>query len=224
MSGGGPKKASPATRPPSSIGHRIPVIATKAGYTRQGPGRWTVLGDPGYLRQQCELSLRHLGLERIELYQLHRIDPAFPLADQLGELKSLQDEGKIGGIGLSEVSVRELDMASQIAKIISVQNLYNEAHRSADELLDVCTERSIGFIPWDPLATGRLARPGGSLDGFARDRGVSPSQVALAWLLHRSPVMLPIPGTSSVEHLEETIGAAAIRLTETELDALLDLG
>jgi pyridoxine 4-dehydrogenase len=146
------------------------------------------------------------------------------LADQVGELKSLQDEGKIGEIGLSEVSVRELDAASQIAKIVSVQNLYNVANRSADELLDVCTERNIGFIPWDPLATGRLARPGGSLDGFARDRHVSPSQLALAWLLHRSPVMLPIPGTSSVKHLEENIGGASIRLSASELDALLGLG
>ncbi|RNM16605.1 aldo/keto reductase [Nocardioides pocheonensis] len=196
------------------------VIATKAGLTRQGPGRWTPLGQPAYLRQEVEMSLRRLGLERIDLFQLHRIDPAYPLADQVGELKALQDEGKIRHIGLSEVSVEQLQAAQQTAGIVSVQNLYNLADRSAEALLDHCTEHGIGFIPWFPLATGELSREDGPLAAAAEEHDATPSQLALAWLLQRSPVMLPIPGTSSVEHLESNTAAAAIDLNADELAAL----
>jgi pyridoxine 4-dehydrogenase len=196
------------------------VIATKAGFTRQGPGIWRPVGRPEYLRQQAELSLRRLGLEQIPLFQLHRIDPAVPLEDQVGELKSLADEGKIGFIGLSEVTVDQLKAAEAIAPIATVQNLYNLANRSSEGLLDYSAAHGIGFIPWFPLATGELAKPGGPLDGLAGRRGVSPSQLALAWLLHRSPVMLPIPGTSSVAHLEDNVAAAEIALSESEYAAL----
>jgi pyridoxine 4-dehydrogenase len=196
------------------------VIATKAGLTRHGPGIWRPVGRPEYLRQQAELSLRRLGLEQIPLFQLHRIDPAVPLEDQVGELKSLADEGKIGFIGLSEVTVDELKAAEAIAPIATVQNLYNLANRSSEELVNYSATHGIGFIPWFPLATGELAKPGGPLDTLAERRGVSPSQLALAWLLHRSPVMLPIPGTSSVAHLEDNVAAAAITLSESEYAAL----
>ena len=200
------------------------VIATKAGLTRQGPGIWTPVGRPAYLRQQCELSLRHLGVERIDLYQLHRIDPQVPLADQLGELKSLQDEGKIRHIGLSEVTVAEIEAAREIVTVTTVQNRYNLADRASEAVLDHCEAHGIGFIPWFPLATGDLARPGGPLDTAAAQHGVTPSQLALAWLLRRSPVMLPIPGTSRVAHLEENVAAAAITLTDTEFRALESAG
>jgi pyridoxine 4-dehydrogenase len=193
------------------------VIATKAGFTRQGPGVWTPLGRPEYLRQQAEMSLRNLGLERIELFQLHRIDPAVPLADQVGELKLLQEEGKIGHIGLSEVSVDDLKRAEQIAPIASVQNLYNLTDRSSEDLLDYSESKNIAFIPWFPLA-----RDGGVLQDIAVRLGATPSQLALAWLLQRSPVMLPIPGTSSVAHLEDNIGAADITLTDDDVLALTD--
>jgi aryl-alcohol dehydrogenase-like predicted oxidoreductase len=196
------------------------VIATKAGLTRQGPGRWTPVGRPEYLRQQAELSLRHLGVDRIDLFQLHRIDRAVPLADQIGELKALQDEGKIRHIGLSEVSVADVNAASKIAKIVSVQNLYNLGNRSSEALLDYSTEHGIGFIPWFPLASGPLAREGGPLTRLAQTHGATPAQLALAWLLKRSPVMLPIPGTSSVAHLEENIGAAGVKLSDAEFDTL----
>ncbi|MGN2637798.1 aldo/keto reductase [Nocardia takedensis] len=196
------------------------VIATKAGLTRQGPGIWTPVGRPAYLRQQAELSLRNLGVDRIALFQLHRIDPEVPLEDQVGELKDLQDEGKIQHIGLSEVSVDQLEAASKVATIATVQNLYNLANRSAEPLLDHATERGIGFIPWFPLATGELSKPGGPLDTLAREKGVAPAQLALAWLLRRSPVILPIPGTSSVAHLEENVAAVDVELTDDEFDAL----
>ena len=196
------------------------VIATKAGLTRQGPGRWAPVGRPAYLRQQAEMSLRHLGLERIPLFQLHRIDPEVPLEDQVGELAALRDEGKIGLIGLSEVSVDQVKAAQAVTPIATVQNLYNLANRSAEELLDYSAANGIGFIPWFPLATGELAKPGGPLASLADSHGVSPSQLALAWLLHRSPVMLPIPGTSSVEHLEDNIAAAGISLSDAEFAAL----
>jgi pyridoxine 4-dehydrogenase len=200
------------------------VIATKAGLTRSGPGDWRPVGRPEYLRQQAELSLRNLGLERIELFQLHRIDAKVPLADQVGELKLLQDEGKIGHIGLSEVDVDQLRQAQQIATIVSVQNLYNVANRSAEALLEVAEQEGIGFIPWFPLATGELARPGGPLDAAAKEHDASPSQLALAWLLRRSPVMLPIPGTSSVAHLEDNVAAAALTLTDEEFETLAQAG
>jgi aryl-alcohol dehydrogenase-like predicted oxidoreductase len=199
------------------------VIATKAGFTRSGPDDWREVGRPEYLRQQTEMSLRLLGLERIPLQQLHRIDPKVPLEDQIGEFKLLQDEGKIGLIGLSEVSVEQLHAAQKIATIASVQNLYNLANRSAEDLLDECAVQGIGFIPWFPLATGKLAAPGGPLDAVATERGVSASQLALAWLLHRSPVMLPIPGTSSVAHLEDNVAAASITLAPSEIDELTAL-
>jgi aryl-alcohol dehydrogenase-like predicted oxidoreductase len=196
------------------------VIATKAGLTRQGPNRWTPVGRPAYLRQQCELSLRNLGLEQIGLFQLHRIDPEVALEDQIGELKALQDEGKIAHIGLSEVSVEELQAAEQVAPIASVQNLYNLTNRKAEPLLEYCEEHQIGFIPWFPLATGKLSRPGGPAAVIAQRTGHTPSQLALAWLLQRSPVMLPIPGTSSVAHLEENMAAAAIELSQEEFEEL----
>ncbi|MFF5108821.1 aldo/keto reductase [Streptosporangium sp. NPDC000509] len=196
------------------------VIATKAGFTRQGPGLWTPVGRPEYLRQQVELSLRHLGVERIDLLQLHRIDPAVPVADQVGELALMQREGKIRHIGLSEVSVEDVEEAGKSATIVSVQNLYNLAHRDAEPLLEYSEANGIGFIPWFPLATGRLAAEGGPLAAAAREHGATPSQLALAWLLRRSPVMLPIPGTSTVAHLEDNVAAAAVQLTDEEFNAL----
>ncbi|MCW2760596.1 MAG: oxidoreductase [Marmoricola sp.] len=196
------------------------VIATKAGLTRQGPGVWTPLGQPEYLRQEVELSLRRLGLERIDLFQLHRIDPAYPVADQVGELKKLQDEGKIRHIGLSEVSIDDLVEAQKTAEIVSVQNLYNLANRDAEALLDHCTEQNIGFIPWFPLATGELSKEDGPLATAAKEHDATPSQLALAWLLKRSPVVLPIPGTSSVDHLDSNTAAASIELSDQEFKAL----
>ena len=198
------------------------VIATKAGLTRQGPGVWTPLGQPAYLRQEVELSLRRLGVERIDLFQLHRIDEDYPVADQVGELKKLQDEGKIRHIGLSEVSVEDLQEAQKTAEIVSVQNLYNLANRDAEKLLDHCTEHGIGFIPWFPLATGELSKDDGPLAAAAKEHDATPSQLALAWLLKRSPVMLPIPGTSSVDHLDSNTAAASIELTDDEFTALGD--
>jgi len=196
------------------------VIATKVGHTRQGPGIWTPVGRPEYLRQQTEMGLRFLGLEQIPLMQLHRIDPTVPLEDQVGELAKLREEGKIRFIGLSEVTVDQLRAASEITPIATVQNLYNLANRSAEELLDYSAANGIGFIPWFPLATGELAKPGSPLASLAAKRGATPSQLALAWLLRRSPAMLPIPGTSSVSHLEDNVAAAGITLTEDEYAAL----
>jgi pyridoxine 4-dehydrogenase len=181
------------------------VIATKAGLTRSGPGDWRPVGRPEYLRQQCELSLRHLGLERIDLFQLHRIDAKVPVADH---------------IGLSEVSVAELQQAQQTAAITSVQNLYNLADRSAEELLEHAEANGIAFIPWFPLATGKLAADGGPLQDIATRLGASASQLALAWLLRRSPVMLPIPGTSTVAHLEDNVAAAGLELSDDDVQQL----
>jgi aryl-alcohol dehydrogenase-like predicted oxidoreductase len=196
------------------------VIATKAGLTRSGPGDWRPVGRPEYLRQQLEMSLRILGVERIDLFQLHRIDSKVPLADQVGELSLLQQEGKIRHIGLSEVSVQQLEAASEFATIASVQNLYNLANRQSEQLLDYATQHNIAFIPWFPLATGELAKEGGVLDEIAAKHGASPSQLALAWLLKRSPVLLPIPGTGSVQHLEENVAGAQVELTDAEFDEL----
>lgn len=196
------------------------VIATKVGFTRQGPNQWIPVGRPEYLRQQVELSLRHLGLERIDLLQLHRIDPTVALEDQLGELVALQAEGKIRHLGLSEVSVDELAAAQKLATIVSVQNLFNLAHRDAEPLLETATANDIAFIPWFPLATGKLAQPGGPLDALAKKHDASPSQLALAWLLKRSPVLLPIPGTSSLDHLADNVAAAALELTDDEFTEL----
>jgi pyridoxine 4-dehydrogenase len=196
------------------------VIATKVGLTRPRPGQWVPVGRAEYLRQQVELSLRNLGVDRIDLLQLHRVDPRVPLDEQLGELRALQLEGKIRHIGLSEVSVKQLTDARRIVDVVSVQNLYNLANRRGEKVLDVCERDGIAFIPWFPLATGELARPGGRLDATAKTLGVTPSQLALAWLLRRSPVMLPIPGTSSVAHVEENTAAAFIELSGAQFTEL----
>ncbi|MFC9289089.1 aldo/keto reductase [Streptomyces sp. NPDC057052] len=196
------------------------VIATKAGLTRPGPGRWGSNGRPAHLRRQAESSLRRLGLEQIPLFQLHRVDPSVPFEDQMGVLKELRDEGKIAHVGLSEVGVDELERARGIVPIASVQNLYNVAQRDSEEVLRYAEANDIAFLPWFPLATGQLARPGGPLDRVAAHLGASPSQAALAWLLRRSPVVLPIPGTSSVEHLEDNVAAAALELSQADFEAL----
>ncbi len=196
------------------------VIATKVGLTRSGPNDWRPVGRPEYLRQQVELNLRHLGLERIDLLQLHRIDAKVPLADQVGELALLQREGKIRHIGLSEVTVDQLHEAIQYATIVSVQNLYNLAKRDAEPVLKYCEEHHLAFIPWFPLATGELAKPGGPLADVAKRLGATPSQLALAWLLKRSPVVLPIPGTSNVRHLEENVAAAEVKLSQEDFETL----
>jgi pyridoxine 4-dehydrogenase len=193
------------------------VIATKAGLTRQGPNSWIAVGRPAYLRQQCELSLRRLKVDRIDLFQLHRIDPAVPMEDQVGELKDLQDEGKIRHLGLSEVSVDELEAARRIAPIVSVQNRFNLADRDSQALLDHCTSEGIGFIPWRPVAD---QVDDDALREVAAGHDATPSQIALAWLLRLSPVMVPIPGTSSVAHLEENTAAAAIELTDEDMSVL----
>jgi len=196
------------------------VIATKAGLTRGGPGKWDPVGRPEYLRQEAEMSLRRLGVDRIDLFQLHRIDPQVPLAEQVGELARLQQEGKIRHIGLSEVTVDQLKQAQRYATIVTVQNKYNLEERTAEPLLDHAAKHGIGFIPWYPLATGGLAKEGSALAQMAKRLHATPSQLALAWLLHRSPVMLPIPGTSKVKHLEENMAAAAITLSDADAEAL----
>lgn len=196
------------------------VIATKGGLTRPGPGQWAPVGRPEYLRQCVEMSLRRLGLDCIDLYQLHRIDPRVPAEESVGELARLRQEGKIRHIGLSEVSVAEIRQCRSVADIATVQNRFNLVDRESEEVLDYCEAEEIGFIPWFPLATGDLARPGGRLDAPSKRLGASPSQLALAWLLHRSPVMMPIPGTSSVSHLEENCAAAAIELSEEDMAEL----
>ena len=198
------------------------LVATKAGLLRLGPDVWRPLGHPDYLRQEVEMSLRRLKLERIDLFQLHRIDDKFPLEDQIGELKKLQDEGKISEIGLSEVSVDEIERAAGIAEIATVQNRYNLTDRASEDVLDYAEQHRIGFIPWAPVAAGDLAKPGGPVDEIASATGASTSQVALAWLLARSPVMLPIPGTSSVAHLEDNLGAAGVTLTDDQVKQLTD--
>jgi pyridoxine 4-dehydrogenase len=196
------------------------VIATKGGLTRAGPEKWAPVGRPEYLRQCVELSLRRLKIDRIDLYQLHRIDPKVPAAETLGALKELQQAGKIRHIGLSEVTVPEIEQARKIVSIVSVQNLYNLGNRHSEAVLDYCTNHNLGFIPWFPLAAGEMARPGGALDQAAQQHGATISQLALAWLLHRSPVILPIPGTSSVDHLDENVGAASLQLTPAAWDAI----
>ncbi|HVV13745.1 aldo/keto reductase [Amycolatopsis sp.] len=196
------------------------VIATKGGFVRTGPDKWVPLGRPEYLRQEVEMSLRRLGLERIDLYQLHRIDPKVPVADQLGELAALQREGKIRHIGLSEVDESQIEEAAKTADIVSVQNLYNLTERKHEAVLDYAERKGIAFIPWFPIATGKLAEPGGTLEHAAKEHKAAPAQLALAWLLRRSPVMLPIPGTRSVAHLEENVAAASISLTDEDFQAL----
>ena len=196
------------------------VIATKAGLTRQGPGQWLPVGRPEYLRQQCEMSLRRLGLETIDLFQLHRIDAKVPAEEQFGLLSDLVDEGKVRAVGLSQVSVKELVAALAVVPVVSVQNLYNLTDRSSEDVLAHCEAEGIGFIPWYPIAAGALAGPGGPLDSVVRETGATPSQVALAWLLRRSPVMLPIPGTKSTGHVEENCRAATVTLTDEQFTSL----
>src|SRR5919204_1599905 len=196
------------------------VIATKGGLTRSGPGAWHRDGSPEHLREACEESLRRLRLERIALYQLHAPDRSVPFEDSVGALAELREQGKIRLVGLSNVSVEQLDAAREIVPIATVQNRYNLEDRGSEDVLDACEERGIGFIPWFPLATGSLANPGGPLAEIASRLDATPSQVALAWLLERSPVMLPIPGTSSVEHLEENLAAAQLELREADFSAL----
>ena len=192
------------------------VIATKGGLTRQGPNKWLPVGRPEYLTQCVEMSLRRLRLDRIDLYQLHRIDPKVPVEESLGALTDLQKAGKIRHIGLSEVSPEEIERARKSAKIASIQNRYNLSDREHENTLNYCERHQLGFIPWFPVAAGKLVAPGGPLETFAKTHNVSAAQVSLAWLLHRSPVMLPIPGTSSVKHLEENTAAANVKLSDKE--------
>lgn len=196
------------------------LIATKGGLTRPGPDRWIPNGDPAYLIAQAKKSLKKLRVERIDLWQLHRIDPRVPAAEQFGAIKQLLDEGLIRHAGLSEVSVADIEVARKIFPVATVQNRYNLADREHEDVLDYCEANGIGFIPWYPLAAGDLAKPGGALDSIAKAHGATPSQIALAWTLKRSPVMLPIPGTSQVKHLEENVAAAAIQLTDAQFAAL----
>ena len=196
------------------------VIATKGGLTRPGPGRWEPDGRPEHLREACEGSLKRLKVDRIDLYQLHRIDPRVPPEEQVGTLAELREEGKIRHVGLSEVGVEEIEQARDIVPIASVQNRYNLISRGSEDVLHFCEREGMGFIPWFPLATGNLARPGGSLDEIAARYNATPGQIALAWLLWRSPVMLPIPGTSSAKHLEENVAAASLELDSAEFEEL----
>ncbi|MBV9453105.1 MAG: aldo/keto reductase [Rubrobacter sp.] len=196
------------------------MIATKGGFVRPGPGRWEPDGRPEHLREACEGSLMRLKVDWIELYQLHRIDTRVPPEEQMGTLAELREEGKIRHVGLSEVGVEEIEQAREIVPIASVQNRYNLTDRGSEDVLDFCEREGMGFIPWFPLATGNLARPGGPLDEMATRHNATSGQVALAWLLWRSPVMLPIPGTSSVEHLEENVAAASLKLEDAEFEEL----
>jgi aryl-alcohol dehydrogenase-like predicted oxidoreductase len=193
------------------------VIATKGGLRRTGPGQWPRDARPERLKECCEASLRRLRLDRIDLYQLHSPDPKVPFEDSVGALKELRDEGKIRHVGVSNVTVEELEQARSIVEVVTVQNEYNLEERESEDVLDLCDRERIGFIPWFPLAVGRLAEPGGPLDRIAAAHDATPGQIALAWLLARSPVMLPIPGTSSVEHLEENQAATRVQLSDDEL-------
>jgi pyridoxine 4-dehydrogenase len=194
------------------------VIATKGGLTRSGPNKWAPVGRPEYLQQCVEMSLRRLRIDCIDLYQLHRIDPKVPAAETLGALKKLQKEGKIRHIGLSEVTVEEITHARKTVDVVSVQNLYNLSNRKAAKVVDYCAKHGLAFIPWFPLAAGEISRPGGRLDKLAKKHGATVSQIALGWLLHSSPNILPIPGTSSISHLEENVGASSVKLSDAEWD------
>ena len=196
------------------------LVATKAGLTRSGPDQWAPNGRPDYLIRQAHESLRLLGVEQIGLWQLHRIDPAVPPGEQFGAIRKLLDDGIIRHAGLSEVSVADIEAASKVFPVATVQNQYNLVDRQSEAVLDYCEKNNIGFIPWFPLAAGSLARPGSILDDIARKYGAAPSQVALAWILKRSAVMLPIPGTSNVKHLEENVAAAGISLSDDDFIAL----
>ena len=196
------------------------VVATKAGFTRQGPDRWVQLGRPEYLVQQVEMSLRWLRTDVIDLWQLHRIDPRVPVEESLGAIARLQRQGKIRRVGLSEVKPKEIDQARKVIEIVSVQNQYNVGDRQHEDVLQYCEKHKLAFIPWFPVAAGKLAQPGGKLDKVAKRHGATVSQLSLAWLLHRSPVTLPIPGTSSVAHLEENLKAADITLSAEDMRAI----
>jgi aryl-alcohol dehydrogenase-like predicted oxidoreductase len=200
------------------------VIATKGGLRRGGPGQWSRDARPERLKECCEGSLRRLRLETIDLYQLHSPDPEVPLEDSLGALRDLQDDGKVRHIGVYNVSVTELEQARKVVDVVTVQNRFSLVDRGTEDELEACEAEGLGFIPWFPLATGDLARPGSDLDEIAREHDAAPAQVALAWLLARSPVMLPIPGTASVEHLEENVGAARLELSDDEVERLDALG
>ncbi|MBV8296106.1 MAG: aldo/keto reductase [Acidimicrobiales bacterium] len=199
------------------------TVATKAGLVRTGPGQWSPVGRPEYLRQECEMSLRRLGVDRIDLFQLHRIDAAVPAEDQFGVLRDLRDEGKVAEVGLSEVSVAEVEACRAVVPVASVQNLYNVGQRDAEDVLDHCEAHGIGFIPWYPLSSGDLTDEG-RLEEIAVARGATHAQVALAWLLRRSPVVVPIPGTSTVAHLEENCAAAEVELSDDDVAALDAIG
>lgn len=196
------------------------VIATKGGLTRSGPNAWAPLGRPEYLQQCVEMSLRRLKVERIDLWQLHRIDPKVPVEESLGIIEKLQKQGKIHHVGLSEVSPEEIERAKKTVAIVSVQNKYNMGDRNHEKTLQYCEKHHLGFIPWFPVAAGALARPGGPLDEVARRHHASVAQLSLAWLLHHSPVILPIPGTSSVEHLEENVASVGVKLSADEWKAI----
>ena len=195
-------------------------VATKGGFTRSGPSQWAAVGRPEYLRQCCLMSLRRLGVETIDLWQLHRIDAKEPREEQFGLMRELQEEGKVRHLGLSEVTVEEIEAAREHFEVTTVQNLYNLTERKSEDVIDYCEANDIGFIPWFPLAAGRLAEPGGPVAEVAEAHGATTGQVALAWLLARSPVMLPIPGTTSVEHLEENVAAAELELSDEEIRLL----
>ena len=196
------------------------VIATKGGLTRPGPGAWERAGRPERLKRCCEDSLRRLRLERIDLYQLHAVDPKVPIEDSMGALAELQEEEKIRHIGVCNVSAEELERAREVAPVVSVQNRYNISDRASEDVLQICRQDGLGFLPWFPLATGDLARRGGALDEVASSHSATPAQVALAWLLGHSPVTLPIPGTSQVSHFEENLEAASLELSQEEMDSL----
>jgi pyridoxine 4-dehydrogenase len=193
------------------------VVATKAGLTRQGPDQWAPVGRPEYLQQEVEMSLRYLKTDRIDLWQLHRIDPKVPVEESLAPIAKLQKEGKIRHVGLSEVKPHEIDQARKVIKIVSVQNMYNVGDRQHEDVLEYCEKHGLAFIPWFPVAAGKLAQPGGALDVIAKRLGATVSQLSLAWLLHRSEVMLPIPGTSKVSHLEENMKAAELKLSDADM-------
>jgi len=193
------------------------VVATKAGLTRQGPDQWLPVGRPAYLHQQVEMSLRFLKTDAIDLWQLHRIDPKVPVEESLGVIAKLQQQGKIRHVGLSEVKPPQIEQARKVVNIVSVQNLYNVSDRQHEDVLEYCEKHGLAFIPWYPVAAGKLAKPGGTLDVIAKRHGATVAQLSIAWLLHRSPVMLPIPGTSSVAHLEENLKSAEILLSSSDL-------
>jgi pyridoxine 4-dehydrogenase len=198
------------------------VVATKAGLTRNGPDQWAPVGRPEYLQQEVEMSLRYLKTDVIDLWQLHRIDPKVPVEESLAPIKRLQKQGKIRHVGLSEVKPHEIDQARKFIDIVSVQNMYNVGERQHEDVLEYCEKNGLAFIPWFPVAAGKLAQPGGKLDEISKRHGATVSQLSIAWLLHRSPVMLPIPGTSSVAHLEENMKAADVSLSNAEMKEIED--